>query len=62
VTTDDSFLKILDDATSKLGSWLADAESQMSDRLSSSQGNAPRERVADLLDELARRLRREPPH
>jgi curved DNA-binding protein CbpA len=62
VTTDDSFSKILDDATSKLGSWLADAESQMSDRLSSSQGNAPRERVADLLDELARRLRREPPH
>jgi DnaJ-class molecular chaperone len=61
VTTDDSFSKVLDDAASKLGTWLSDAESEAGDRLTGANRHSARERTAGLIDELARRLRREPP-
>lgn len=61
VTTDDSFSKILDDAASRLGTWLSEAESQVSDRAAAAQRHPARKRVANLIEELERRLRREPP-
>ncbi len=61
VTTDDSFSKILDDAASRLGTWLSEAESEVSDRVTDAQRSPARNRVADLMQELERRLRREPP-
>ena len=60
VTTDDSFSKILDDATARLGTWLSEAESQMSDRAAAAQQHPARQRVANLIEELERRLRRDP--
>jgi curved DNA-binding protein CbpA len=61
VTTDDSFSKILDDAASKLGAWLSEAESEVSDRVTDAQRHPARKQVADLIEELERRLRRKPP-
>lgn len=61
VTTDDSFSKILDDAAGKLGAWLSQAESQVSDSAARGQQRSARERAADLMEELAQRLRRRPP-
>jgi curved DNA-binding protein CbpA len=61
VTTDDTFSKILDDATSRLGTWLTEAESEVSDRAMAAQRHPARKRVADLLEALEGRLRREPP-
>ena len=61
VTTDDSFSKILEDAASKLGAWLSEAESEMSDRVTDAQRHPARERVADLIEELEGRLGRKPP-
>jgi curved DNA-binding protein CbpA len=61
VTTDDSFSKILDDAASKLGAWISDAGSEVSDRVTGAQRHPAGKRVADLIEELERRLRREPP-
>ena len=58
VATDDSFSKILDDAASKLGAWLSEAESEVSGRVTDAQRHPARKRVADLLE---RRLRRKPP-
>lgn len=58
VTTDDSFSKILDDAASKLGTWLSEAESQVSDRVADAQRHPARKRVTNLIEELERRLRR----
>ena len=60
VTTDDSFSKILEDAASRLGTWLSEAESQMSDRAAAAQQHPARQRVANLIEELERRLRRDP--
>lgn len=61
VTTDDSFSKILDDAASRLGAWLSEAESEVSDRATDVQRHPARKRIADLIEELEGRLRREPP-
>jgi curved DNA-binding protein CbpA len=61
VTTDDSFSKILDDAASKLGAWLSQAESEVSDRVTDAQRHPARKRVADLIEELEAKLRRKPP-
>jgi curved DNA-binding protein CbpA len=61
VTTDDSFSKILDDATSRLGAWLSEAESEISDRVTDSQPHSARKRVSDLIEELEGRLKRNPP-
>lgn len=61
VTTDDSFSKILDDAASRLGAWLSEAESEVSDRVMDTQRHPARKRVADLIEELEGRLRRKPP-
>ena len=61
VTTDDSFSKILDDAASRLGTWLSEAESQVSNRAAAAQRHPARKRVTNLIEELERRLRREPP-
>jgi curved DNA-binding protein CbpA len=61
VTTDDSFSKIFDDAASKLGGWLSEAESEVSDRLTGAQGRSARKRLADLAEEIEERLRRRPP-
>lgn len=61
VTTDDSFSKILDDATSRLGAWLSEAESEMSDRVADAKRHPARKRVADLIEELEGRLGRKPP-
>ena len=58
VTTDDSFAQILDDAASKLGVWLSEAESEVSDRVTEAQRNSARKRVADLIEGLEGRLRR----
>jgi hypothetical protein len=60
VTTDDSFSKTFDDAASRLGSWLSEAESEVSDRVTDAQRHPPCERVADLIEELAGRLKRKP--
>jgi hypothetical protein len=60
VTTDDSFSKILDDAASKLGAWLSEAESEVSDRVTDPQRHPARKQVADLIEELEGRLRRKP--
>lgn len=46
VTTDDSFAKILEDARSELSSWLGEPREQPA-----------RRRVADLLDDLAAKLK-----
>jgi DnaJ-class molecular chaperone len=61
VTTDDSFSKIFDDAASKVGAWLSEAESDVSDRVTGAQRHPASKRVAELIEELERRLRREPP-
>ena len=61
MTTDDSFSKILDDAASRLGAWLSEAESEISDRVTDAQRHPARKRVADLIEELEGRLRRKPP-
>jgi len=61
VTTDDSFSKIFDDAASKLGAWLSEAESEVGDRLTDAQRHLAGKRVADLAEELEGRLRRKPP-
>jgi curved DNA-binding protein CbpA len=61
VTTDDSFSKIIDDAASRLGAWLSEAESEVSDRVTDAQRHPARKRLADLLDELEGRLRPKPP-
>ncbi len=61
VSTDDSFSKIFDDATSKLGAWLSEAESEASDRATDAQRHPARKRVADLIEELEHRLTRNPP-
>lgn len=61
VTTDDSFSKILDDATSRLGAWLSQAESEISDRVTDAQPHSARKRVTDLIEELEGRLRSKPP-
>lgn len=61
VTTDDSFSKIFDDAASRLGAWLSEAESGVSDQMTDAPRHPARKRVADLIEELEGRLRREPP-
>jgi curved DNA-binding protein CbpA len=61
VTTADSFSKILDDAASKLGAWLSEAESEASDRATDAQRHRVRKRAADLIEELEGWLRRKPP-
>jgi hypothetical protein len=61
VTTDDSFSKILDDAASRLGAWLSEAESQVGGRATDAQQHPTRKRVTDLIEELEARLRRRPP-
>jgi curved DNA-binding protein CbpA len=61
VTTDDSFSKILDDAASRLGAWLSEAESEVSDRVTDAQRHPARRRVADLIEQLEGRVRRKPP-
>jgi DnaJ-class molecular chaperone len=61
VTTDDSFSKIVDEAASRLGAWLSDAESEVSDRVTNAQRHPARKRVSDLIEELEGRLRRNPP-
>ena len=60
VTTDDSFSKILDDGASRLGAWLSEAGSEVSERVTDAQRHRARKRVADLIDELEGRLRRGP--
>ena len=49
ISTDDSFTKILDDATAEL-----------SDRVGEARKSPAAHRVADLIDELAAKLRGEP--
>lgn len=61
VTTDDSFSKIFDDAASRLGTWLSEAGDETSDRGTGAQRQPARKRVADLLEDLAGRLKHEPP-
>ena len=61
VTTDDSFSKILDDAASGLGAWLSKAEDEVGERATNANRQPARNRVADLLEDLAGRLKREPP-
>ncbi len=61
VTTDDSFSKILDDAASRLGAWLSEAESEVRDGTMDARRRPARKRVADLLEELEGRLGRKPP-
>jgi curved DNA-binding protein CbpA len=61
VTTDDSFSKILDDAASSLGTWLSEAESEVSDRMTDAHQHPARKQVADLIEQLEGRLRRKPP-
>lgn len=60
VTTEDSFSKILDDAASSLGTWLSEAEPEVSGRGPGALHSA-RKQVADLIQQLEGRLRREPP-
>ena len=61
VTTGDSFSKILDDAASKLGAWLSQAESEVRDRVTDAQRHPAHKRVADLIEEVEGKLRRKPP-
>ncbi|MBV8942311.1 MAG: J domain-containing protein [Solirubrobacterales bacterium] len=61
VTTDDSFSKILDDAASRLGAWLSEAESEVTDRVTDAQRHPARKRVAELIQELQGTLTRKPP-
>jgi curved DNA-binding protein CbpA len=58
VRTDDSFSKILDDAASRLGAWLSEAESEVSGRVTNARRHPARKRVADLIEQLEGRLRR----
>ncbi|MCL2419235.1 MAG: DnaJ domain-containing protein [Conexibacteraceae bacterium] len=60
VTTDDSFTDILDDAASRLGGWLSEAESELGDRVTDAQRGLASKRVRDLIEELEGRLRRKP--
>jgi curved DNA-binding protein CbpA len=61
VTTDDSFSKILDDAASRLGAWLSEAESEVSGGVKTPRRHPGRKQVADLIEQLEARLRRKPP-
>jgi hypothetical protein len=61
VTTDDSFSKILDDAASSLGTWLSQAESEVSGRMTGAQQHPAAKQLAGLIEQLEARLRRKPP-